>query len=337
MRSVPNPEQALRPAAVARALECIAPHVRRTPVERSSSLDALAGARLYFKCEPLQRTGSFKLRGALHAVLGLSPEAASRGVAAHSSGNHALALAHAARLRGIVCSVVMPRDAAAPKRAGVARLGARIVPCGPGQRAREQALEALLRRTGATEIHPHEHPAVIAGQGTACLELLEQVEERLDAVVVPVGGGGLLAGTVLAARLWGDVQVYGAEPAVVDDAARSLAAGALQPPPVATSVADGLLTGLGRRAWAVLREGTTGILTVDERRILEAMRLVWERLKLVVEPSAAVPLAAVLAHRAQFQGRRVGIVLTGGNVDLGRNWAALWAGPAGRAGAGGDR
>jgi threonine dehydratase len=275
----------------------------------------MAGAALYFKCENLQETGSFKLRGATHAVLGLDPVAAARGVAAHSSGNHALALARAAGRLGIPCTVVMPRDAAAPKRAGVLRLGAELVACAPGQAAREAALRAVLARTGATEIHPHDHPAVVAGQGTAALELLEQTPEPLDALVVPVGGGGLLAGTVLAARLRASPRVFGAEPAAVDDAARSLAQGRRQPPPIGRSVADGLLTGLGALAWEVLRDGVEAILTVEEARILEAMLLLREHLGQMVEPSAAVALAAVLSHRWVFRGLRVGVILTGGNVE----------------------
>ncbi len=320
MHSGPNSERTLGPAEVVRAHERIRAIVRRTPVERSSSLDALAGARLFFKCENLQRTGSFKLRGALHAVLGLPETQARRGVAAHSSGNHGLALAYAARIRGVPCTVVMPESAAPPKRAGVSRLGARVVLCPPGQVAREAALRRVLEQTQAMEIHPHDHPAVISGQGTACLELLEAVDPPLDAVVVPVGGGGLLAGSVLAAQRDGRVAVYGAEPAAVDDAARSLARGVRQPPPRGCSVADGLLTGLGRHAWPILREGAKAIFTVSEQEILGAMRLIWERLKLVVEPSAAVPLAAVLAHRRRFTGMRVGVILTGGNVDLDRKW-----------------
>jgi len=307
---------------VAAALAHIRAHVRRTPVKRSSALDAVSGARLYFKCENLQETGSFKLRGATHAVLGLDRAVAARGVAAHSSGNHALALAHAARHRGIPCTVVMPRDAAAPKRVGVARLGARIVSCAPGQAARESALHAVLERSGAAEIHPHDHPGVIAGQGTAALELFRQVPGGLDAVVVPVGGGGLLAGTVLAARLHGGLRVFGAEPLAVDDAARSLRRNRRQPPPQGESVADGLLTGLGAAAWEILRSGTEAILTVEEAQILAAMRLVRVHLGMGVEPSAAVALAAVLAHRPVFHGLRVGVILTGGNVDPAR-WGGI--------------
>ena len=299
----------------------IAPWVHRTPVLSSSRLDERAGATLFFKCENLQRVGAFKARGATSAVLRLDGPARERGVVTHSSGNHAAALALAARNAGIPAWVVMPRNAPLPKVESVRRLGGEIVFCEPTLEAREATCAEVGSRTGATLVHPYDDHAVIAGQGTATLELREQVE-ALDAVVVPVGGGGLLAGTSVVGRAFG-FDVYGAEPEAVDDAARSLATGVRQPPTGGTTVADGLRTALGVRPFEIIRRNVTDIATVSDEQIVAAMRLVWEVMKIVIEPSSAVPVAALLEHRLPVAGRRVGVILTGGNVDLDAlPWAA---------------
>ena len=299
----------------------IAPWVHRTPVLSSSRLDERAGATLFFKCENLQRVGAFKARGATSAVLRLDGPARERGVVTHSSGNHAAALALAARNAGIPAWVVMPRNAPLPKVESVRRLGGEIVFCEPTLEAREATCAEVGARTGATLVHPYDDHAVIAGQGTATLELREQVE-ALDAVVVPVGGGGLLAGTSVVGRAFG-FDVYGAEPEAVDDAARSLATGVRQPPTGGTTVADGLRTALGVRPFEIIRRNVTDIATVSDEQIVAAMRLVWEVMKIVIEPSSAVPVAALLERRLPVAGRRVGVILTGGNVDLD---ALPWAG-----------
>ena len=303
----------------------IAPYVHRTPVFTSSFLDAASGARLFFKCENLQKVGAFKMRGAANFVLRLSPAEAARGVVTHSSGNHGQAVAAAARARGVAATVVMPRSSAAVKRAAVAGYGARVVPCADGDRARAAAAQRIVERDGATLIHPYGHPDIVAGQGTLALELLEQAA-HLDAVVAPVGGGGCLSGIGLAVRgVRPQAALFGAEPERADDAARSLAAGRIVPSVQPDTVADGLRTALAPLTFALLRAHGVRILTVSEEQIIAAMRTIWMRLKLVVEPSAAAALAAVLAHRAQFRGRRVGVVLTGGNVDLER---LPWTAPA---------
>ena len=299
----------------------IAPWVHRTPVMTSRTLDQRAGATLLFKCENLQRVGAFKARGASNAVLSLDGDARRRGVVTHSSGNHAAALALAARNAGIPAWVVMPRNAPLPKVESVRRLGGEIVFCEPTLEAREATCAEVGARSGATLVHPYDDHAVIAGQGTATLELVEQIG-ALDAVVVPVGGGGLLAGTSLVGRALG-MDVYGAEPEAVDDAARSLATGVRQPPTGGTTVADGLRTALGARPFEIIRRNVTGIVTVSEAEIVAAMRLVWEVMKIVIEPSSAVPVAALLERRLPAAGRRVGVILTGGNVDLD---ALPWAG-----------
>ncbi|MCU0291069.1 MAG: pyridoxal-phosphate dependent enzyme [Thermoanaerobaculaceae bacterium] len=296
--------------------------VHRTPVITCRALDALTGARLHLKCENLQKVGAFKARGACNAVLSLSDEQARRGVATHSSGNHAAALAYAAGLRGIPVHVVMPRTSRAVKKAAVAGYGARIVECEPTQAAREATLAEVVRSTGATFIHPYNDPRVIAGQGTAALELLADAGP-LDALLTPVGGGGLLSGTCLAAAGASPAAaVWGTEPAGADDAFRSLAQGRIVPSVDPRTVADGLLTSLGELTFAIIREHVRGIVTVSEDAIVAAMRLIWERTKLVVEPSSAVPLAALLEGKLDLGGQRVGIILSGGNVDLGElPWA----------------
>lgn len=298
----------------------IAPHVHRTPVLTSATIDALAGCRVHLKGEHLQRAGAFKARGATNAVLALDDATAARGVAAHSSGNHAAALALAARTRGIPCHVVMPTTTPRVKAAATADYGARIVWCEPTLAARDAVLAEVLDRTGATEIHPYDHPDVIAGQGTATLELLEQVP-ALGAVVAPVSGGGLLGGTALAAHgQRPDLVVLGAEPDAVDDAHRSLVAGVRTAEGNGTSIADGLLAVLSDRTFALLAAHVAQIVTVTEDEIVDAMALLFTRTKQVVEPSGATALAAVLAlaRAGAPLPADVGVILSGGNVDLDR-------------------
>lgn len=303
--------------AVRTARERIMPHVHRTPVLTCGHLDALARARLFFKCENLQKVGAFKARGACNAVFSLSDEAASQGVLTHSSGNHGQALCYAAARRGIPATVVMPVNAPAPKKAAVREYGGTIVECAPTTTAREETAARVMAGTGAEFVHPYDDGRVIAGQGTCALELLDQVD-GLDAVVVPVGGGGLAAGTCIAVRaLASGTLVYAAEPSGADDAWRSRRAGRILPQDDPRTIADGLRTGLGELTWPFVSRDIAEVLLSEETGIVAAMRLIWERMKLIVEPSAAVPLAAVLAHPEPFRGKRVGIVLTGGNVDLG--------------------
>ena len=292
--------------------------VHRTPVLTCATLDALAGRAIHFKCENLQKTGSFKYRGATNAVRRLDDATAVRGVVTHSSGNHAQALALAAKLRGVPATVVMPRTALAVKRAAVIGYGATVIECEPSLVERERVAGEVVARTGGTLIPPFDHADVIAGQGTACLELLDAVP-WLDAVVAPVGGGGLLSGFAVAAKGTRDsIRVYGAEPSGADDAARSFASGVWQPQLAPVTIADGLMTSLGRLTWPIVRDRVDGIVTVSEAEIVAAMRLVWERMKLVIEPSAAVGVAVVLGDefRALPGLPHVGVVLCGGNVSL---------------------
>ena len=298
------------------AAERIHGHVHRTPVMTSSAIDGIAGAHLHFKCENLQKVGAFKARGATNAVLSLNDEAAGRGVATHSSGNHAAALAYAAGIRGVPANVVMPSSAPPVKKAAVSGYGAVITECEPTLAARETTLDAVVERTGATFIHAYDNPMVIAGQATASLELITDVPD-LDAVIAPVGGGGLMSGTAIAvSSSRPDITIWGSEPAGADDAFRSLRDGTLYPSVAPKTIADGLLTSLSNRTFRILSDRLEGILTVNEETIVRAMRLLWERMKLVVEPSGAVPLAAVLEYPEHFTDRRVGLIISGGNVDL---------------------
>jgi len=302
--------------AIRAAAQRIAPFVHRTPVLRCASLDRLTGATLFFKCENLQKVGAFKARGAHNAVFSLGDEAVARGVATHSSGNHAQALALAARNRGVAAHVVMPRNSAAVKVEAVRGYGASITFCEPTLAARETTLREVVDRTGATFVHPYDNHAIIAGQATAALELLEDVGD-LHAVLAPVGGGGLLSGTALATHfLSPEARVIAAEPAGADDAARSLAAGHIVPQTDPRTIADGLRTSLGERNFPIIRQHVERVVTVSEQRIVDAMRALWERAKTIVEPSAAVPLAALLEGGVDLTGMRVGIILSGGNVDL---------------------
>jgi threonine dehydratase len=305
------------------AAERIGPWVHRTPVLTCSTLDRMCDARIFFKCENLQKVGAFKIRGATNAVFSLQEMEAARGVATHSSGNHAAALAQAARWRGIRAYVVMPENAPEVKKRAVAGYGAEITFCVPTLRAREETLAQLVQRTGATEVHPFNDYRVIAGQGTAALELCADVPD-LDIVLVPVGGGGLLSGVALAvSALSPHCAVMAAEPERADDAYRSLQAGRIMQPEHTDTVADGLRTSLGDKTFPIVQRCVRGIVTVSEEAIIEAMRLIWERMKLVVEPSGAVPLAALLTKRGAIPGQRIGVILSGGNVDLMRlPWAA---------------
>lgn len=303
-------------ADVLEARSRIAPHVRKTPVLTSSLLDREIGARLHFKCENLQAVGAFKARGATNAVMALPDDVARRGVVTHSSGNHGAALAYAASLRGIPAWIVMPENAPAAKQANVRAHGGEIRFCAPTLEAREATCAQVQRETGATLVHPFDDNFVIAGQGTAALELLDQVHS-LDVVMTPCGGGGLLSGTAIAVRgARSHVLVYGAEPRGADDAQRSLAAGHVVPQDNPRTIADGLRTSLSERTFAVLARDVEGIVTCSEESIVAAMRLSWETLKVIIEPSSAVPLACLLERTLALPGREVGIVITGGNVDL---------------------
>lgn len=305
-------------ADVRAAALCIQPWLHRTPVLTCSTLDALAGASLWFKCENLQKTGAFKARGATNAVFQLSPEGSAQGVATHSSGNHGAALALAASWRGIPAYIVMPENAASVKRRAVEAYGGRVITCAPTLTSREEALANTLQETGAVYVPPYNHPHIIAGQGTAALELLEDVPD-LDVVMAPVGGGGLLSGTALVVKSFGaSTQTWGAEPALANDAFLSLQNGRIMPVQSTQTIADGLRTSLGELTFALISQHVPKILTVSEEDIVRAMRLLWERMKIVVEPSGAVPLAVVLAHREELAGKRVGLILSGGNVDLER-------------------
>ena len=301
---------------IRQAAERIRPHAHRTPVMTCRSLDERVGAQVFMKCENLQKVGAFKFRGACNAVLSLSPDEAARGVATHSSGNHAQALALAARMRGIPAYIVMPRNAPAVKQAAVAGYGGIITLCEPTLAARESTLAEVVAATGAEVVHPYNDVRVIAGQGTAALELLADVPD-LDVIMAPVGGGGLLSGTAIAARAVApQIRVIAAEPAGADDAFRSLAAGHIIPSVQPQTIADGLLTSLGDLTFPIIRDHVEQIVTVSEPAIVAAMKFVWERAKLVVEPSGVVPIAALWEEAIDLRGLRVGVILSGGNVGL---------------------
>src|SRR5438132_1816009 len=294
----------------------IRPYIHRTPVLTSSRLDAASGGSLFFKCENFQKVGAFKARGATNAVFSLDETTARRGVAAHSSGNHGTALARAAKLRGIPAHIVMPSNSAKVKVRAVESYGARIVFCEPTQEAREVACADVIAKTGATLIHSFENEDVMAGQGTAAVELLEEVSD-LDVVMCPVGGGGLLCGTAVAAKaMRPKIKVIAAEPANADDAARSFRAGRLIRTEKKFTIADGLRTNVGALNFSIIQRYVDDIVTVSEEAIISAMRTIWETMKIVIEPSAAVPYAAVAKGKIDIGGKRAGIILTGGNVDL---------------------
>jgi len=298
------------------ARDRIRPHIHRTPVLTSAFLNALTGAELFFKCENFQKAGAFKVRGAANAVFGLRDEQLARGVATHSSGNHALSLSYAAGRRGIPCTVVMPRTAPQAKKDAVRGYGGVIVECDPSTSSREAVFADVVAASGADFVHPYNDPRVIAGQATCSHELLEQVE-GLDAVIAPIGGGGMISGTCLTVSAVAPrLQVYAAEPDQADDAARSFRAGHIIADDAPSTVADGLKVPLKELTWHFVRNHVTDILTASEDEIIAAMRLTWARMKIVIEPSCAVPLATILKHSDIFKGRRVGVIITGGNVDL---------------------
>jgi len=300
------------------AAERIRPYAHRTPVLTCASLDREVGAQVYFKCEHLQRVGAFKFRGACNAVFSLEEAETTRGVVTHSSGNHAQALALAARLRGIPAYIVMPANAPAVKKAAVAGYGGRITFCEPTLEARESTQAKVIAETGAAVVHPYNDFRVMAGQGTAALELLEEVPD-LDVILTPVGGGGLLSGAAIAAQgVKPGIRILAGEPEGADDACRSLAAGHIIPSVHPRTIADGLLTSLGELTFAVIRERVERIVPVSEAGIVAAMRFLWERAKLLIEPSSAVAVAVLWEKQVDLAGLKVGVILTGGNVDLDR-------------------
>jgi threonine dehydratase len=298
--------------------EAIQPFIHRTPIMRNASLDAMAGAKLIFKCENFQKIGAFKMRGAASAALRLTEEERARGLATHSSGNHAQAVALAAKTLDIPAHIVMPHDAPKVKIAAVEGYGANISFCVNTPADRQKALDEVVAKTGAAFIHPYDDYGVVAGQATSAMELIEDTKEVLDIILSPVGGGGLMSGTALAARYFSMQAVaWGAEPENVDDAARSLASGKIEHNETNFTVADGLRTNLGDRTFAIIHKRVPKILLVNEEEIIAAMRHIWERMKIIIEPSCAVPFAAVLRYPELFAGKNVGIILTGGNVDVG--------------------
>ena len=298
------------------ASEIIEKYINKTPVMTSKTFDEMFGCHFLFKCENFQKAGAFKSRGAVNAVFSLSDEDLKSGVATHSSGNHAQALARAAKIRGVKAYIVMPDNAPKVKVDAVKYYGGEITFCEPTLEARESTLKNILERTGAVEIHPYNKFEIIAGQATAAKEMLEDFPET-DILLAPVGGGGLLSGTALSAHYFGDnVSVIGCEPAGADDAYRSFYSGKIIPSVNPKTIADGLLTSLGELNFEIIKKYVDEIVTVDENSIKQAMRLIWERMKLVIEPSSAVPFAAVLENKIDIKNKTVGIILSGGNVDL---------------------
>ena len=302
------------------AHERIRPHIHRTPVLTSFFLDERAGCELFFKCENFQKAGAFKVRGATNAVFGLSEEMAGTGVATHSSGNHALSLSYAAGRRGIPCHVVMPRTAPQAKKDAVRGYGGIITECEPSTSSREEVFARVQEETGADFVHPYNDPRVIAGQGTCSREFMEQMRDHgdpVDMMVAPIGGGGMISGTCLTlSHDAPEVKIIAAEPEQADDAARSFRAGHIIADDAPETVADGLKVPLKERTWHFVSNHVTDILTATEQEIVDAMRLTWARMKIVIEPSCAVPLAVILKNPDVFAGKRVGVVITGGNVDL---------------------
>lgn len=300
------------------AAERIKPYASRTPVLSSRSLNAMTGGEVYFKCENFQRAGAFKFRGACNAVFLLSGSITEKGVATHSSGNHGQALALAAKLRGIPAHIVMPENSPRVKIAAVKGYGARVTFCESNQKARENTLQKVLEETGAVFIHPYDHEEVIAGQGTAAKELLEEIPD-LDMILAPVGGGGLMSGTAIASRhIKPGIIVIGTEPELANDAYLSFKLGERQFPDTTKTVADGLRTTLSERTFNIIKKHLDEIVTVSENSIIRSMRLIWERMNIIIEPSGAVPFAAINEGGINITGKKAGIILTGGNVDLDR-------------------
>ncbi len=301
---------------IRQAAERIKPYAHRTPVLTNASLDQKVGARVFLKCENLQKVGAFKFRGACNAVYSLTDEEAARGVCTHSSGNHAQALALAAGMRGIPAYIVMPDNAPAVKKNAVAGYGGVITFCEPTLEARESTMEKIRSETGATVVHPYNDRRVISGQGTAALELLEDVPD-LDVIITPVGGGGLLSGTAIAAtELKRGIRVIAGEPEMADDAFRSLQAGRIIPSVHPRTIADGLLTSLGTLTFPIIQQRVEQIVTVSETGIIETMKYIWERAKIIIEPSSAVAVGVLWEKKIDLSGLKVGVILSGGNVDL---------------------
>ncbi len=302
-------------------LDCqkrIAPYIHKTPVLSSRSINKIAGAMLFFKCENFQRMGAYKMRGATNAILQLTDVQRQGGVVTHSSGNFAQALALAAKSLGVNAHIVMPTSAPMVKKIGVMEYGARIYECEPTLKARNAMADSIAKETGATFIHPSNDEKVIVGQGTAALELLMDHDD-LEAIFCPVGGGGLIAGSALAANYFGkNCKVYGAEPFEADDAYRSLKSGKIEDNITVNTIADGLRTTLGDKNFPIIQKHVVGIIRVTEEEIIGAMRLIWERMKIIVEPSSAVALAGLLREKEKFKGQKIGIIISGGNVDLGK-------------------
>ncbi len=294
----------------------IEPYIHRTPVLTSSYFNELTGAQLFFKCENFQKAGAFKVRGACNAVFGLDDETAKKGVATHSSGNHALSLSYAAGRRGIPVTVVMPRTAPEAKKAAVRGYGGTVVECEPSTTSREAVFAEVVAASGAEFVHPYNDPRVIAGQATCSKELVEDIAD-LDAIVAPIGGGGMISGSCLTlSNISPGTKVYAAEPLNADDAYRSFKAGHIIADDAPQTVADGLKVPLKELTWHFVSNHVEDILLATEQQIIDAMYLTWQRMKIVIEPSCAVPLAVILKNRAVFEGKRVGVIITGGNVDL---------------------
>ncbi|MDY0200657.1 MAG: pyridoxal-phosphate dependent enzyme [Tenuifilaceae bacterium] len=301
---------------IKQAFGTVSKYAHKTPVLTSKSINSILGCTVFFKCENFQKVGAFKFRGASNAVFSLNSEQATKGVCTHSSGNHAAALALAASIRGIPAYIVMPNNAPLIKRKAVEGYGAKIFTCESTQEAREKELERVRVETGATFIHPYENFEVICGQGTASLELLDEVKD-LQALITPVGGGGLFSGTLIYTKETNpNIEVYAGEPQNADDAYRSLRDGILYPSVNPNTIADGLRTSLCPLTLSIIQKYANGILTVSEESIIKAMRLVWERMKIIIEPSSAVPVAAIMQNREVFKDKRVGVIISGGNVDV---------------------
>lgn len=300
---------------IEQAHERIKPYVHRTPVLTSHSINDIAGCSIFFKCENFQNVGAFKARGAMNAALQLPADKRSKGIATHSSGNHAQAIARAGKILGIPAYIVMPNNAPLIKKEGVKGYGGQIFECEPNLKARETTLAEVIAKTGAAEIHPFNNYQVMMGQATAAKELIED-ESDLDFLIAPVGGGGLLSGTLMAAKYFSPkTKVIAGEPAGADDAYRSMQSGKIEPSQ-SNTIADGLLTTLGDKTFPIIHENVERVITVTDDEIVSAMRLIWERMKMIIEPSCAVPFAALLKEKSSFAGKKVGIILSGGNVDL---------------------
>ena len=298
------------------AHERIKPYIHRTPVLTSSYFNELVGAELFFKCENFQKAGAFKVRGATNAVFGLSEEDAAKGVCTHSSGNHALSLSYAAGRRGIPCNVVMPRTAPEAKKAAVRGYGGIITECEPSTTSREAVFAEVQAATGGNFVHPYNDPRVIAGQGTCSVEFMEQTG-GVDIMVAPIGGGGMISGTCLTlSNIAPEVEIIASEPEQADDAYRSFLAGRIIADDAPVTIADGLKVPLKELTWHFVRNHVTEIQTASEQEIIDAMKLTWQRMKIVMEPSCAVPLATILKNKERFKGKRVGVIVTGGNVDM---------------------